>query len=188
MTWTTEPIDPAMLAVLAQDLRWLEQRRRGRTVVTLARRAGTTVRAVTEAVERALRYEAAGESMAADRVVVAAQDATGPVILTPLSHLGGLVHREDVCPRHPGLRLIAPGLVGLHPNPLHHKWARSNLVCLACFRTPQDYRLRRDLHTDPKPDPKPAATGDGLAGGLAGKRTTQLTRRQRRAIAYGSGK
>ncbi len=156
------------IAELSRDFRWLELSRSGQKIVAIAARDRTTTRIVQAGITAALAIEEdTGQRLL--KPIKLPKDRPPPYTLEPLTHMNGLSYREDVCPKHPGKRLTAPGITEIHSNPLHARWNNSNFCCLSCMRSGQDRRIQRS----PKDDPPRIA--------LPEKPKQPLTRKQRRA-------
>ncbi len=156
------------IAELARDFRWLELSRSGSKIVAIASRDRTTTRIVQAGIAAALAIEEdTGQRLL--KPIKLPKDRPPPYTLEPLVHMNGVVHTEAVCPKHPGKRIVAPGVTEMHANPFHQVWRESNYCCLSCMRSGQDRRIQRSHKDDP---PRIA---------LPEKPKQPLTRKQRRA-------
>ena len=157
------------IITIARNFRWLELSRGGQKLVAIASHDRTTTRNVQAGIAAALLIEEETGQQAIKPIKLP-KERDPPYSLEPLTWMNGLRYREDVCPKHPGKRLIEPGITGIHSNPAYARWRDSNFCCLSCMRSSQDYRIKRD----PKDDPPRIA--------LPEKPKAKLTRKERRAI------
>ncbi len=156
------------IVTLARNFRWLELSRSGSKLVSIAARDHTTTRNVQAGITAALAIEEdTGQRIL--KPIKLPKEREPPYSLEPLVHMNGVVHTESVCPKHPGKRLVAPGITEQHSNPLYARWNQSNFCCLSCMRSGQDRRITRN----PKDDPPRIA--------LPEKPKAKLTRKERRA-------
>ncbi len=149
------------IAELSRNFRWLELSRSGNKLVAIALLDHTTTRVVQAGIAAALAIEdETGQRLMGPLKLP--RETVSPYTLEPLVHVNGITYREDVCPKHPGKRLVEPGVTAVHSNPEHAKWRNSNYCCLSCMRSANDYRIKRDFKDDPprislpeKPKKKP---------------------------------
>ncbi len=159
------------IAELARNFRWLELSRSGSKIVAIASRDRTTTRIVQAGISAALAIEEdTGQRLI--KPIKLPKDRPPPYTLEPLLHMNGVVHTEAVCPKHPGKRIVAPGITEIHSNPFHQVWRESNYCCLSCMRSGSDRRITRN----PKDDPPRIM--------LPEKPTSELTRKQKRQKKY----
>jgi hypothetical protein len=142
------------IATLARNFRWLELSRGGSKIVAIASRDRTTTRIVQAGIAAALAIEEdTGQRLL--KPIKLPKDRPPPYELEPLLHMNGVIHTEQVCPKHPGKRIVSPGVTEMHANPFHRVWRQSNYCCLTCMRSAQDRRILKPDQSDPKPDREP---------------------------------